>query len=145
MEVKETENKNKEAVAELKFFRISPKKIRPILKELKGKKALFALSCVDFLPQRAAFFIKKILKSVVANAENKGLDREKLIIKEFICNEGPRLKRWRPQARGRINTFSRKLSHLKVVVEEKESIGGDKKIKDNSKTIKTKKIVKNKE
>jgi len=124
--------------AELKYFRISPKKIRPLIRKLVGKNPPEALALINILPQKAGIWLKKIIKSAVANAENKGLDHNKLIIKEFICNQGPKMKRFRPGPRGRAMTYARKLSHLKIILEEietKESLKKEK-IKVEKKKVK---------
>jgi len=114
--------------AELKFLRVSPKKVRAVLPKLKGKSAQEALQYLKFIPKKFSRELAKLIQSAISNAENKGFDKERMVIKEFVCNEGPRLKRFRPGHRGMAFPYTRKLCHLKVVLEEtKDKKTGDKK------------------
>lgn len=116
------------AKAELKFLRVSPKKVRTVLPKLKDKSAQEALQYLKFIPKKFSRELAKLIQSAISNAENKGFDKERMVVKEFICNEGPRLKRFRPGHRGMAFPYTRKLCHLKVVLEEvKDKKTGDKK------------------
>lgn len=106
--------------AQLKYFRVSPKKVRPLLKSLKGKKANKVLSYLKFDNSRASVYLLKLFNSALINAKNKGLEEEKLVVLEFSCDEGPVLKRFRAGHRGMLLPYQRKLAHLKVVLGEKE-------------------------
>lgn len=126
----------KVAQAQLRYFRASPKKVRLVIKELKGKPALEVMQILQFVPKRFARDLYKLVKSAVANAEQKGLNKEKLMVKEFICNEGPRLKRYRPGSRGVAYPYTRKLCHIKVVLEEVATIPQKEKAKGKNKAKK---------
>lgn len=106
--------------AELKFFRVSPKKVRPILAELKNKTAQEVVQHLKFLPKKFGRDLAKLIQSAISNAESKGLNKEKMVIEELVCNEGPKLKRFRPGHRGVAFPYTRKLCHLKVVLREEE-------------------------
>ncbi len=116
-----TEIREKTARAELRFFRASPKKVRLVLRELKGKKAEEAIQILKFIPKRFSRDLIKLISSAMSNAENKGLDKERLVIEELVCNEGPRLKRYRPGHRGIAFPYTRKLCHIRVVLREAEA------------------------
>ena len=69
----------------------------------------------------AAARVAKTVKSAASNAENELMARsEDLKIIEIYANEGPRLKRFRARARGRVGRINRRSSHITVVVEEEE-------------------------
>ncbi len=101
--------------------RMSPQKVRLVLETIKGKPADQAVAILRFLPQRAARPVAKVVKSAMANAENNfNLDPRDLVVSKAFADEGPRLKRYRPRARGRINQIIKRSSHITVAVTEKE-------------------------
>jgi len=131
------EETKKMAVAQLKYFRVSSKKARPLLKSLVGKKVTEVLAYLKFNSTRVAPYLIKLINSAVANAKNMGLDETKLIIKEFTYDEGPVLKRFRPGYRGIAFPYKRRLGHIKLILIELEI----KEIKKEKIVKKIKKIV----
>ncbi len=71
-------------------------------------------------PKRASEAVLKLLRSAVANAKNKQMETEKLIVKEIRVDEGPMLKRWMPRAQGRATPIHKKSSHITMVLAESE-------------------------
>ncbi len=69
-------------------------------------------------PVKAARYLLRLLEHVEANAENKGLDKDKLVIVHIAAHKGMTLKRWMPRAFGRATPRFRRTSHVEVVVEE---------------------------
>lgn len=64
--------------------------------------------------------VRKLLNSAIANAENNfNMVKENLYIKEFIVNEGVKLKRFRAKGFGRAAAIQKKTSHLKLVLDER--------------------------
>ncbi len=109
-----------EAKAIAKYVRISPLKVGYICDEIRGKQVDEALSILKFTPKKGAKALEKVLKSAVANAENNfNLDRDNLIVSEAYANEGPRMKRFRPKARGMAYPIIKRSSHIGVVVKER--------------------------
>jgi len=101
---------------------ISAKKLKPIVDLVRGQKVDEALTALRFLPSPAAARVSKVVKSAAANAENELLARtSELRIVEIYANEGPRLKRFRARARGRVGRINRRSSHITVVVDEEEA------------------------
>ena len=101
-----------------KYIRVSPRKIRLLVRELKGRKVEEALALLAFAPQKGAPILKKLIDSAVANASiHPEIDVDKLIIKEIVADEGPMLKRFRPRAMGRAARIRRRTSHLTVVLD----------------------------
>jgi large subunit ribosomal protein L22 len=102
-----------------RYVRISPRKIRLVMDQVRGKKVEEALNILSFAPQRGARLLKKVINSAVANAEqNSGLDVDSLFIKRIYADEGPTLKRFRPRALGRATRIRKRTSHLTVVLDE---------------------------
>ena len=102
---------------------LSVRKIRPIVDLVRGKGVEEALQTLKFLPSPAAARVAKVVKSAAANAENELLARTAdLRITEIYADEGPRLKRFRARARGRMARIIRKSSHITVVVDEEEAL-----------------------
>ena len=100
-----------------RFARISPTKVRHIADLIRWKPVEEALDTLKFLPNRGARFLEKVLMSAVANAEDQGsVDAARLTVVECMVNEGPRLKRIRPRARGTAFPIIKRMAHIHVVV-----------------------------
>jgi len=109
-----------ETKAEAKFVRISPRKVRLVMDQVRGKRVEEALGLLSFAPQKGARVLKKLLDSAVANAEqNSGIDVDTLYVKRVYANEGPTLKRFRPRALGRATRIRKRTSHLTVILDSK--------------------------
>ena len=108
-----------EARAVARYIRISPRKVRLIMDDIRGKKIEEALNQLSFAPQKGAFILRKLINSAVANAEqNFEMDVDRLYIKRIYADEGPTLKRFRPRAMGRATRIRKRTSHLTVVLDE---------------------------
>jgi len=106
-----------EVTATTKFVRISPRKARDLARAISGKPVSEALMLVASSRRKAAVEIGKTLKSAVANAENNsGLTVEKLVVREAVVEDGPRLKRWRPRARGMASVILKRMSHIRITL-----------------------------
>ena len=109
-----------EIKAAARFIRISPRKIRLVMDQVRGRKVGEALNQLTFAPQKGARILKKLLNSAVANAEqDTNVDVDSLYIKRIYANEGPTLKRWRPRAQGRATRIRKRTSHLTVILDAK--------------------------
>ena len=110
-----------EAKAIAKFVRVSPRKARLVANTIKGKDISTAEAILRYTPNKASDIIKKVLLSATANAENNlDLDRNSLIVKSAIVDQGPSLKRYKPRAQGRADRMVHRTSHITVVVAERE-------------------------
>jgi large subunit ribosomal protein L22 len=110
-----------ESSAKLTFARLSPRKTRLVVDMVRGKGVENALNILKFTPQPSAELILKLIKSAVANAEQKGVsDVDKMIVKMIYVNEGARLKRFLPRAMGRASRIRKPTSHIHVVLAEKK-------------------------
>ncbi len=109
-----------EARAILRYARISPLKARQVLRVIKGMNAGEALYQLKVIPKKSARIIEGVLKSALANAEQKGMDLDKLYIKKAVADEGPTFRRWLPRAHGRATIMKKRTSHITIVLEQKE-------------------------
>ncbi len=112
-----------EARAILRYARISPLKARQVLRIIQGMKAGDALYQLKFIPKKAARIIEGVLKSAIANAEQKGLDLDRLYIKKAVADNGPMYKKWIPRAHGRATMVRKRTSHITIVLEERKEEG----------------------
>ncbi len=108
-----------ETRAVAKYVRISPRKVRLVMDQIRGKRVEEAINVLGFSPQKGAFLVKKLIHSAVANAEgNTNVDVDTLYIKRIFADEGPTLKRFRPRAMGRATRIRKRTSHLTVILDE---------------------------
>ena len=115
------ETKIQEAVATLKFARISPRKVKVVADLIRGKDVNEALAVVKFTPKASSEIIEKLLKSAISNAENNhNMDSKNLYVAEIYANQGPTLKRIRPAAKGSAVRIRKRTSHITIKLREKE-------------------------
>jgi large subunit ribosomal protein L22 len=101
-------------------IRISPQKVRLVLRVIEGKPVAEAEATLRYLPHKAAGPVGKLLKSAVANADNNfELDPAELAVSQAIADGATIYKRWRPRARGRVNRILKRGSHITLAVKEK--------------------------
>ena len=109
-----------EARAELKYARISSRKVKIVADLIRGKKVDEALAIVKFTPKASSEILEKLLKSAIANAENNhGMNRGNLVVSEIYANQGPTLKRIRPAAKGSAVRIRKRTSHITIVLAER--------------------------
>jgi large subunit ribosomal protein L22 len=108
--------------ATAKYIRRSTRKTRLVTQAIVGRPVEEAAAILQFMPQGAARDVAKVLKSATANAENNhDLPADELFVAEATANEGPTIKRWRPRAQGRAFPISKPMTHVTVVVENREA------------------------
>ena len=97
--------------------RISPDKGRDLARAVQGKSVAEALRITEFSPRKAARFVGATLKSAMANAQhNNQLDVDTLRVKRCVFDEGPRMRRFWPRARGSASPIEKQISHITVVL-----------------------------
>ena len=107
--------------AKLSYARMSVQKACFVLDAIRGKDVDTALAIVMYNPRYASSVIEKLLKSAIANAENNnGLDRANLVVAQCYANKGPTMKRIRPRAQGRAYRIEKRMSHITIVLDEKQ-------------------------
>lgn len=102
--------------ASLRFLRVAPRKVRLVADEVRGRKVGDALAMLKYTPQAAAQPLAKLLRSAVANAEQKGgrVDVDALFVKTLTVDQGPKMRRFMPRAMGRAYRVEKKTSHVYV-------------------------------
>jgi large subunit ribosomal protein L22 len=110
-----------ESKAILRYARITPRKARRVIDLIRGKNAGDALLFLRFMPYRAARFVEKLLKSAMANAEQKkAVNPESMKIIKFLVDQGPTMKRIETRAMGRANVIRKRTCHITLVLSEEE-------------------------
>ena len=105
--------------AYLKGTRLSPQKAALVANQIRGKRVDQAMDFLIYDKQKGSSVIKKLLESAIANAENNSnLDIDKLSIKSIIVNQGMRLKRMKPRARGRADRIIKPTCHIEIILTE---------------------------
>jgi len=109
--------------ATAKYLKGSTRKARLVTEAIKGKRVEEATALLQFMPQAAARDIARVLKSATANAENNhNLSAEDLVVADAQANMGPGvLKRWQPRAQGRAFPIHKPMTHITIVVEDREA------------------------
>jgi large subunit ribosomal protein L22 len=108
-----------ESKAILRYARIAPRKVRRVTHLIKGKKAGDAMINLEFLPHRGGKIVIKVLKSAMANAEQKKVaDPESMKVSKIFVDQGPTMKRMVPRAMGRADIIRKRTSHITLILEE---------------------------
>jgi len=104
--------------AHAKYLRVGPKKMRRLVNLIRNKGLMEAISILKLLNIANKRYILKLLESIKANAKikNPDINLEEIKINRIAVNEGPRIKRMKPRARGRADVIKRRISHIEVAV-----------------------------
>ena len=109
-----------EVKAQLNGLRIAPRKVRAVANLVKGKGVAEAAGQLEFYVRRTSPALLKLLNSAVANAENTyHMVKDNLYVKDFIVNEGVKLRRFKPKGFGRVSPLQKKTSLIKLVLAER--------------------------
>ncbi len=107
--------------AHARSLRISPRKMRLVTNLVKDLRVNDAVTQLQFVNKKGAKMLQKLLQSAAANAEhNFSLNRDNMFIKTITCDMGPVMKRSFPRARGSAFMIRRKMSHVNVILEERD-------------------------
>jgi large subunit ribosomal protein L22 len=110
--------------ARLSNYRVSPRKARLLADEIRGRGVDEALAILDLSGKRFARPLAKLVRSALANAEDKnnrekaGIDVDNLVVDRITVDQGPSMWRIRPRAQGRATWIQRQTSHIEVVLAE---------------------------
>lgn len=113
------------AKSEARYVRVSAQKARLVVDMIRGRQAGDAITILRGVNKRIAPSVEKVLRSAIANAENKSedVDVDKLFVTEAYVNEGPRMKRIRPAPMGRAYRYQRRMAHIVLKVGERAEAG----------------------
>lgn len=109
-----------EARAISKDVRVTPRKARLVIDLVRGKGINEALGILANVNRAASPLVSKVIRSAAANAINNfGMDEEKLYVAEIYANEGIKMKRFLPRAKGSASGLVKRTSHITCVVKER--------------------------
>jgi large subunit ribosomal protein L22 len=115
-----SEDVSMQTKATIRYIRTSPRKARQVVDLIRGKKVNDALDVLAYTERKAARIVEKLLKSAIANAEEKSggkADIDTFVIKGAKVDGGPTLKRFMPRARGRATKIRKRTSHITLMLE----------------------------
>lgn len=121
-----------EITAFAKSTQVAPRKVRIVADLIRKQSIDEALSSLSFLRKRGASVLEKTLRSAIANAVSRNVERNSLVIERIDVSEGPAYKRYHASTRGRIHPYKKRTSHIRVVLSDKvksSKLTGNKKIK----------------
>ena len=112
--------------ARLRYQKGSPQKARLVADMIRGRDVQDAVNILQLSKKSAARPMAKLLKSAVANAENRdeNVDVDRLYVKEIFVDGGPTLKRIRPQPMGRAFRIIKRQSHITVKLDTRKTDEG---------------------
>lgn len=117
-----------EVKVQLKYLRMSPKKVRLVADLIRGKEFQEAKNQLLFSKKAASRPLKKLLDSAFQAAKERfHLKEEELFIKRILVNEGPTLYRFKARAFGRATPIRKRSSHILLVLDKKLDKRGEKK------------------
>ena len=114
-----------EVQAQLNNFRVSARKARLVVDQIRGRGVEEALAILDLSPKGVSGPIAKLVRSAVANAEEKnnrdkaGIDVDNLYVHRAHVDEGPSIWRIRPRAHMRANWLQKRTANITVVLAER--------------------------
>jgi large subunit ribosomal protein L22 len=104
-----------------RFARISPRKARLLMDLVRGRDVDDAITLLRFSKQRASGMIEKVIRSAVANANERDVaPRGTLFVAQAWVDPGPIMKRFQPKDRGKAYPIKKRTSHLMVTLDQKE-------------------------
>ena len=119
-EVEELEEREKYRASH-RYARISPRKARLLMNLVRGRDVDDAISLLRFSKQRASAMIEKVIRSAVANANERPVaPRNTLFVAQAWVDPGPVIKRFQPKDRGKAYPIKKRTSHLVVTLDQRE-------------------------
>lgn len=113
-----------EARAINRYIGTSPRKMRLVIDLIRGKAVEEALTILHFAPKHAAKTAEKVLRSAIANVQNKDeggrVDTGTLFVKEAFVDGGPVVKRISPAPMGRAFRIRKRSNHITIVVSQRQ-------------------------
>ena len=108
------------STAKVKHLRVTPSKMRAVCNEVRGKSVEDSIDFLQRCRKYAALHLLKLLRSAVANADQKGNNVDALFVKEIFCDQGTSLKRSIPRARGSSSPILKRTCHVNIILDEKK-------------------------
>jgi len=107
----------------LRYVRISPRKVRPVIALIKGKNPEEAIGILFSVKKKASQLLIDLISSAIANAKRmQGVDVGNLYISNLVACGGPQMKRFRAASMGRAGMIRKRTSHITVELAERAAI-----------------------
>jgi len=109
-----------------KNVRMSPQKMREVVRQIQGLPAPHAQDVLAVVPRKGARIVAKTLKSAIANAEDlkshkqeyRNMNTDRLVIKEAVAQTASIIRRFTPKARGSAGPILKRNCHVKIVLSD---------------------------
>jgi large subunit ribosomal protein L22 len=112
-----------EAVARLRNYPTSPRKMRLLADLVRGTDVEQALNTLKFSTKHPSVAMEKLLLSAIANwrVKNEGVDivEANLYVKTIFVDGGRVLKRMRPAPQGRAYRVRKRSNHITLIVDSR--------------------------
>lgn len=125
-----------EVQATTKFIRVSPRKLALLVKNMRGMKAQQVVTNLAFTRKAGVGEVRKLILSAIANAKQKNINQDQLMVKSLNVLPGGAMKRFRAVSRGMAHTYKKRMSHIRVILTDIE----DKSKKADRKNVKSQKL-----
>ncbi len=109
--------------ATTKYVKISTRKVRLVADSIRRLSPMAAIAALIHMPKAAAEPLTKTIASAAANAKQKGVSEDGLRFKTIEIMGGPALKRWHAVSKGQAHAFKKRMTHIRVILEEKKEAG----------------------
>lgn len=130
--------------AKLNNLRLAPRKVRLVADLIRRKPARDAETILMFTVKRGSPIVLKLLRQAIANAKNNfHLDVADLYVSKITVDEGPKLKRWRPRARGSAAPIQKKTCHINLVLDSTKPVVKTGKVAKKAEAVAEKEIKEN--
>ncbi len=105
-----------------KYVRVSTRKVRLVADAIRELSPAVALVNLSQTPKSASLPLAKTIASAVSNAKAKGVEVENLVFKTIEIMGGPVMKRFHAVSRGQAHSFKKRMTHIRVILEEKKEV-----------------------
>lgn len=109
--------------ATAKYVHMSTRKVRLVADSIRKLSPIRALELLAVTPKLATKPLSLAIRSALANAKNKGAKEESLSFKQIEIMGGPMMKRWHAVSKGMAHGYKKRMTHIRIVLEEKEKHG----------------------
>jgi len=107
-----------EITAFTKSTQVAPRKVRLVADVIRKQNIEDALASLVVLKKRGSGVLEKTLRSAIANAVSRNVEKESLFIKSIDVSDGPAYKRYHPSTRGRIHPYKKRTSHIRIILSD---------------------------
>jgi len=111
--------------ATTKYVRVSTRKVRLVADSIRRLTPAAAIAVLSQMTKAAAVPLSKTIASAVANATVKGTAEAGLRFKTIEIMGGPSMKRWQAVSRGQAHAFKKRMTHIRIIVEDAGAKKGD--------------------